>query len=166
MSGASAASIYPIATGYTWTYAVTAIGAGDSCSASNGVTTVLGPVTLGGKAGFEEQNVCTPAGQKVTLAVEGDRVFVWNAGTSAWEVAIDAPVEEGHSWTVTVGTRTWHDAGTVTVPAGTFTDCWRADQVGDVTGSYTYCRGVGLVAETNQDAQGNGSDVKLTKKSF
>jgi hypothetical protein len=73
-------------------------------------------------------------------------------------------------WTLTSSgyTRTWHSAGTVSVPAGSFDDCWRVDQVGtnNDNSTFTYCRGVGLVAEHTDDGSGNGADVVLTSKSF
>jgi PPE-repeat protein len=164
--GSASAPLLPLAVGHTWTYDVTTLGAGDGCSAGGKVTKVLAAVSHAGKDGFTEQNLCYPDGKTIDLVVEGDRISMWNDGAQAWVVAFEEPVEEGHSWAVASGTRTWHDAGTVTVPAGTFDHCWRADQTGTVTGSYTYCRGVGLVAETNDDGQGNGSDVKLAQKSF
>jgi hypothetical protein len=53
----------------------------------------------------------------------------------------------------------------VTVPAGTFARCWRAqDTAGE---SYTtLCRGVGPVKWHVVDGSGNGYDAALTAKSF
>jgi hypothetical protein len=161
--GGSAAPILPLATGNTWVYEVTDVGSGDACGSGDKTTTIVGPVEHAGKQGFSQKNLCNPGGT-VDLAAEGDRLFAWTG--AEWRVALDAPIEEGKSWTMGEFTRTWHDAGQVTVPAGTFDDCWRVDQMGPAPGSFTYCRGVGLVAETTDDGQGNGSDVKLASKSF
>jgi len=54
----------------------------------------------------------------------------------------------------------------VTVPAGTFTDCWTAQQQVSYTAYLTYCRGAGLVRSYSQDLGGNGWDAQLASKSF
>jgi hypothetical protein len=77
---------------------------------------------------------------------------------------VDAPVMAGHSWSNGVATVTWRDAGTVTVPAGTFESCFRAEISAD---SYTtFCRGVGPVRWYVKDTSGNGYDAQLTAKNF
>jgi len=66
-----------------------------------------------------------------------DRMFMY----------LDTPVEEGHRWQDSVGrSLSWHKAGSVTVPAGTYHDCWeRRLASATENGAVTFCRGVGQV---------------------
>jgi hypothetical protein len=89
-----------------------------------------------------------------------------DAGVSGG-VILDAPVEEGHTWTYSFGGAgpqfVWHDAGTVTVPAGTFTNCWARAYVSQSLARFIYCRGVGLIEVDDTDF---GYRAVLTSKNF
>jgi len=61
---------------------------------------------------------------------------------------------------------TWHRETSVTVPAGTFTDCWTANQQVSYAAYLTYCRGAGLVRSYSKDLAGDGWDAQLSSKSF
>src|SRR4029077_714132 len=84
----------------------------------------------------------------------------------SWGTLIDPMLVEGHSWTYFNTSYAWHRETSVTVPAGTFTDCWTARQQVTYTAYLTYCRGAGLVRSYSQDLAGNGWDAQLASKSF
>ena len=75
---------------------------------------------------------------------------------------LDSPVSHGHTWNYVGNTATWLDAGTVTVPAGTFTNCWRWQTNTPESGYGIYCRGVGLVRRFYPGYY----DAVLTSKNF
>ena len=143
-------SLYPLAIGYSWTYAITG-----TCSPSD-QKTIVSATPVDGRPAFQLSacsitvNFSTPG---------GDEVDVYAAGS--WLVLVDPMLVEGHSWIYYTTTFTWHRETSVTVPAGTFTDCWTA--VPDVAGypMNTYCRGVGPVHLTSST-----SDQLLTGKNF
>ncbi len=56
---------------------------------------------------------------------------------------------------------TWESAGSVTMPAGTFNDCWTARQNVSYTAYQTYCPGVGMVESYSEDLAGNGWTAQL-----
>lgn len=125
---------------------------------------------MDGRPAFQLTTLCPPPN---VLSVDGysvptpggDEVDYDNKGT--WVTVIDPMLVDGHSWpSFPDYTFTWQRvAGTVTVPAGTFRDCWtvHSSQTGNVF--TTYCRGVGAVI-THFDLMGNGAEWKLTSKSF
>jgi hypothetical protein len=150
--------IDPIELGRSWTYDVTIIGTYPLCKPGSHVGQVLGQKVVGGKPAFQVQSFCPGAGTS-SYAVTGDKVELYYANT--WILSLDAPVAEGHTWTDGVNTYLWEKVGQVTVPDGTFDDCWKAKpQVGS---SYTtFCRGVGPVRWHFVDGSGNGYDATLT----
>ncbi len=154
--------IDPITTGYAWTYSVTPLDGGASCaSAGTHVVRVTSETTKDGKDAFAVQSLCDDAGTTLH-AVDGDVVQIDEHGT--WTLALGAPVEEGHAWSNARGTYTWHDAGAVSVPAGTFSTCWRA--AGPEGAFSIYCRGIGPVRIVERSADGSGYDARLTRKNF
>lgn len=150
--------IDPIEVGRTWTYDVTILGTYPLCRAGVNTARVLGQKAMAGKQGLQVQSFCPGAGTS-SYAVDGDRVEVYYGG--AWVLSLDAPVADGHTWSDGVVTYVWEKVGKLTVPAGTFDDCWKArPQVGP---SYTtFCRGVGPVRWHYVDGLGNGYDATLT----
>jgi hypothetical protein len=157
-------AIDPIAVGHAWTYAVTELGTYPACPTGTSTATALMAATKDGKAGaIEVQSLCSAAPPS-WYAVDGDVVQVDVAGT--WVLALDAPVQEGHTWSNGVATFTWHDAGTVTVPAGTFDDCWTATQNVAYTAYTVFCRGVGPVHWVSKDGSGDGFEAFLAAKNF
>ncbi len=157
------APIDPFAVGNAWTYDVTQIGVYPLCPSGSHQGKVLGSSQRDGKLAYQTQSLCANAGT-FYYAVDGDVVYWDSAGT--WTLVLDAPVVEGHTWSNGVSTYAWHDVGSVTVPAGTFSKCWKAQDTGGP--SYTiFCRGVGAVHWSYRDATGNnGYDALLTAKSF
>lgn len=147
--------IDPLVVGRSWTYDVTEVATYPLCPSGSHVASVVGQSTKDGKSAFEVTSLCANAGN-FFYAVSGDNVD-WDYG-GLWVIALDSPVQEGHTWTNTVESYAWHDAASVTVPAGTFSQCWKAQ---DVAGeSFTiFCRGVGPVKWHVRDASGNGYDA-------
>lgn len=154
--------IDPIEVGHAWTYDVQIFGVYPLCKAGSHTGQVLGQKEVGGKNAFQVQSLCPAAGVS-SYHVDGDRVEVYVSG--AWVLALDAPVQAGHSWSNGVATFTWEDAGTVTVPAGTFSDCWTAREDLAADSYTTFCRGVGPVI-WHTIVAGNGFDAQLTAKNF
>src|SRR5690606_35538862 len=90
-------------------------------------------------------------GDYSTLAVNGAEI-VQQMGED-WATTLGSPVVDGHSWTIATGlTFSWVQVGQVTVPAGTFEDCWQRPitPASDYTETTTFCRGVGpVIRETS-----------------
>ncbi len=150
--------IDPITVGRTWTYDVTIIGNYPLCKAGSNTGRVLGQKSVGGRNALQVQSFCPGAGT-TSYAVDGDKVEIYYA--SNWVLSLDAPVQEGHTWTDGLYTYGWENVGKVTVPAGTYADCWKAKPT--VGTSYTtFCRGVGPVRWHVVDASGSGYDATLT----
>ncbi len=161
--GPSAEAIDPIAVGNAWTYDVEELGSFPLCPSGSHTAETLAESQLDGKTAFEVSSLCANAASSF-YAVDGDVVQVNYQGT--WVLALDAPVEEGHTWSNGVSTFTWHDEGSVTVGAGTFDDCWRATQNVSYEAYTIFCRGVGPVHWRSVDLNGNGFDALLTAKNF
>ena len=160
-----AQAIDPIAPGYSWTYDVTVAGTYPSCSNGSSTGSVTQESTLGGKDAFLVSSFCAGIGS-IWYSADGDRVYEWDG--SNWLIAIDSPVEDGHTWTTSNVTYVWKKIGSLTVKAGTFADCWEIDAQGAAPYyAATLCRGVGPVKWHVRDTSGNnGYDAELTSKSF
>jgi len=150
--------IDPITVGRTWTYEVTIHGNYPLCKPGSNTGRVLGQKSVGGRNAFQVQSFCPGAGTS-SYAVDGDKVEVYYA--SSWVLSLDAPVQEGHTWTDGLYTYGWENVGPVTVPAGTYADCWKAKPTLG-TSFTTFCRGVGPVRWRFVDGSGNGYDATLT----
>jgi hypothetical protein len=81
--------------------------------------------------------------------------------TQDWRRYIKLPPVDGDIWEVPFATITWEQGDSVTVPAGTFSGCWR--HVAN-SGQFvsTYCEHVGLVREERS----GGIDYVLVNKNF
>lgn len=143
--GAQPASLWPLAFGNSWTYTVTLSTPDTLCEAGTRVVTATGPSAFEGKQAFAVSDVC--GGADGHYAVEGGEVLEWAQGF--WADSLAAPLEEGTSW-VTDGTSTysWKKAPTVTVPAGTFRDCWERTSSDALQFTKVYCPGIGLARAT------------------
>ena len=106
-------------------------------------------VDVDGVDTYTYRNPCARNGSQSTFSLqfEGDEVILVDYDAPYY--MLKSPVEEGCTWQttldVTTYTYTWHEIGTVTVPAGTFDDCWERTTEG-TTQYLTYCRGVGRVS--------------------
>ena len=155
--------IDPIEVGRTWTYDVQELGTYPLCPSGTHSGSALGTSMVGGKEAIEVQSACAKVGSAY-YAVTGDLVQLYAQGT--WVIALDTPVQEGHSWSDGATTFTWHSVGSVTVPAGTFDACWSATQNVAYSAYAIFCRGVGPVRWYTKDASGNGYDAQLTATSL
>lgn len=153
--------IDPIEVGRSWTYDVSQLGFYAACPSGSHVSRVTGARELEGKTALTVESLCEGLGP-YDYAVEGDRVFSYDELASEWIVALDAPVEAGHAWSDGTRDFVWESSGTVTVPAGTFSECWSATEQVDYTSFTIFCRGVGPVHWHYEDGFGNGYDAKLT----
>lgn len=154
--------IDPITVGHSWTYDVVVNGTYPMCSSGSQTGKVKSKHTLAGKDAYTTQSFCAGFGD-IEYAIDGDKVEQYYLG--AWTTLLDTPVQAGHTWKAFGFTWTWVDAGTVTVPAGTFTKCFTRKQS---PGNYnvTFCRGAGPVIWQYDDGFGNGYEAKLTAKNF
>ena len=99
----------------------------------------------------ETESYSTPGGDEVDVDVLG-----------TWLVLVDPLLQNGHSWSYgSYTTFTWQLVPSVTVPAGTYTDCWTAVSSSSTYPTSTYCRGIGPV-----EVQSDSSDQQLTATSF
>ena len=154
--------IDPIEVGRAWTYDVTVLGFYPACATGTFVSTALGSAPRDGKTAITVQSLCKNAGT-FDYAVEGDRVFAYVAG---WRLSLDAPVAEGHTWSDGLRTYKWESKGSVTVPSGTYADCWSATVVASYSSYTVFCRGIGPVKWHYEDGLGNGYEANLKKVNF
>jgi hypothetical protein len=161
-AGPQPPAIDPLVVGHKWTFDVTEVANYPACPTGTNDVTVLDVAPRDGKNAYSVQSFC-PGLPPVYYAQDGDVVLWDDSGT--WVLVLDAPVQEGHTWTNGVITYVWHDLGSFTVPAGTFTQCFKAQ---DTAGpSYSVlCRGIGPVKIVYRDPSNNGYDAVLTAKNF
>lgn len=135
--------LLPMAAGNAWTYDITPI---DACPVYGSPFTqvMTGPVEIDGKSAYEiETDFCSAAQRQVAT---DDGQILENQGT--WIVELATPLQEGTNWDGVVGESfTYTSVPTITVPAGTFTDCWERTvvQALGTRNNNTYCPGVGIV---------------------
>jgi hypothetical protein len=145
-SASSDPRLFPIAVGRSWTFATVAADGGTGSCTGTQTSTVVGPgATYAGQPSLRYRPVCSTT--EVDLVGTGDKLLQYQIGGDGTAYLFhDEPVVDGHSWTYSAGTTfVWRSAPPVTVPAGTFTECW--NRVIEETPEYvvTYCRGVGPV---------------------
>ena len=137
-------SLFPLAVGNTWNYSVSLP---DQCQGqSDAVHEVLALADLKGLPTYTYDNGCQSmdTSQSYLRRENLDRTLAFVSGADMWIVALEEPVEEGMMWSDPVIPNlsfAWTYLGQVTVPAGTFDDCWRRTGTTQVD----YCRGVGPV---------------------
>lgn len=170
-SGASAGGgsgqdmLFPLGLGHGWTYTVQPVGAGSVCAAGQHAADVVGSEMLDGRTAYEVTNWCTGVPDNNLYAYgTGDEVLLYYQGD--WLTVIDPNLVEGHTWSYFNTSFTWHQEPAVTVPAGTYSDCWTAQQNVSYTAFTTYCRGVGPVRSYSEDLSGAGWDAQLTGTNF
>ena len=155
-----AGDLYPLAVGNTWTFDVTAVGAGSVCSPGTYMQSVVSANPVGGRDAFQLTDFCSAISGTYDYSMPGgDEVdFYYN---DSWLVLIDGTLVDGTMWTYANTSYTWKRETSVTVPAGTYDDCWTAQQDVSYTAYLTYCRGVGLVRSYSSDLTGAGWDAQL-----
>lgn len=158
-------ALYPMAIGDSWTYTVAAVGGGSICAPGTHMQAVTSATPAGGRAAFQLTSFCSAVTGTYDYAVSGDNeVDFFYQGS--WLTLVDPNLTEGHSWPYFNTSYHWHRETSVTVPAGTYDDCWTAVQDVSYTASLTYCRGVGLVRSYSSDLNSSGWDAKLASSSL
>jgi hypothetical protein len=152
----SIASLFPAVVGHTWTFAISSDF--PECNGERSGS-VLSAQKVGGRDAVWISSYCD--GQSpAAVAVGTSSADVYVNGTYISQLA--EPVADGKTFQGLSGATTWHKEPLVTVPAGTFQNCWRA-----VSGStyVIYCPGAGTV-HIHED-YGNGViDAQLKTKNF
>jgi hypothetical protein len=164
--GASSDVLYPLTPGATWTYDVTPVGIGEKCDPGTHVTSIVSTSMLAGRTAFEVDSFCTGIPQSYFLSAQGEQVDIYDSG--GWALYLPEPQKDGQTWMTPSASYTWYFEGGVTVPAGSFSDCWKAQENFIEGDSYTiYCPGVGPVrAYLAGGFAGSGFDAKLTSTSL
>jgi hypothetical protein len=159
--GGGSNKLYPLAMGNSWTYNVAAVGAGSICAAGMHEQHVVSANMAGGRAAFQMTNFCSGVSATYDYAPGSDDEVDFYYQTS-WLTLVDPTLTEGHMWPYFNTSYHWHRETSITVPAGTYTDCWTAVQDVSYSASLTYCRGVGLVRSYSSDLNNSGWDAKLS----
>ena len=157
--GGGGGALFPIAAGAAWTFQVTAVGNGAVCAPGSHEQRVVSADPVGGRDAFQMTSFCPAAGTGDYSLPGGDEVDDYYAGT--WGVVVDPMLVEGHAWSYFNTSYHWHREGTVTVPLGSYDDCWTAVQDVSYTAYQTYCRGVGLVRSYSADLNRAAWDAPL-----
>jgi hypothetical protein len=165
--------LFPVEVGRSWTYELTyPTGMLGVCppGATELVQTITEAIEFAGRMAFKLQSACggTPIGEPAIISVEGDQIETFAA--EQWLTTLDEPIEDGHTWSSQfMGEAVLSDAGTVTVPAGTFDRCWTvtADIGMGIGSTGTFCRGVGLVRSASPLGPGGAQlEQALTSRNF
>ena len=167
---------FPCTVGRTWSYAGSQTYQGQVTDTSY-TTSITGQATYDGRSAFVSTSTFSTTTSTMYLDPEGtdDTWGEYSTDTGQWLPLTKGPVQDGASWTYSYsGTRveTWHQAGRITVAAGSFQDCWRIDytvaetsQPGDVNYSIL-CRGVGSVLSEMSLSTGFSDHYELMAKNF
>lgn len=160
--------LYPLAVGHKWTYLVESTY--PHCPSGPMEFEVIGTKNVGGRKAFEmASSTCSVAMAPHSIDDDGV-VESYGSSTSTWMRLLDAPVADGHTWTTTNGAATfkmtYQKIGALETDAGSFDDCWQVKQMVQYTQTWTYCRGVGMVASTMIDLAGGKLIWSLTSKNF
>jgi hypothetical protein len=118
---------------------------------------------VNGRDAFMLTSWCSASGNSsfpYAWDTNGDLLYHFN---NTWELTMANNVVDGATFMALGLPYMWRDVGSVTVPAGSFDDCWNVEQVGSVFYS-TYCKDVGPVQHHYDDGGGNGWDAQLTMK--
>ena len=147
MTGLQPAELLPLQPGNTWTYTVTAKVDVPACIEGVRVVTATGgPTEFEGRQAYTLTSLCQD--QDTRMALDDGEVLEWIP--NFWARALPAPVEAGFTWSSGAGRYTWTDVGSITVPAGTFSDCWERTSADPLVQTNTYCAGVGMVRADEQ----------------
>jgi hypothetical protein len=143
-----AADLLPLADGNNWTYSAEEDIEG--CTMANHLQ-VTGPESYEGRMAYRLVDSCSPDSPSFVSVIEG-RIEQFS---KQWDVTLGMPLAEGTTWQYSVSTTfTWQAVGTVTVPAGTFENCWKRVAMSQANATHrTYCPGVGRVLDERGEAK-------------
>jgi hypothetical protein len=113
-----------------------------------------------GRHTYQISSYCT-GGPTANVSVSTTSADV-DEGGGKFVPQLAEPVTEGAQFQSIAGPTTWHFEGTVSVPAGTFQQCWRTTSGATFV---VYCPGAGTVHI--HDVQGSAQiDAVLSAKNF
>jgi hypothetical protein len=143
-----AADLLPLADGNNWTYS--AAEEIEGCTMANRLQ-VSGPESYEGRMAYRLVDSCSPDSPSLVSVNEG-RIEQFS---KQWDVTLGMPLAEGTTWQYSLGTTfKWQAVGTVTVPAGTFENCWKRVAMSQANATHrTYCPGVGRVLDERGEAK-------------
>jgi len=151
-AGVVPSDLFPLALGNSWTWVVINEATADTCDENYLVEELYEADTVGGRDALIISSACAPPDleQDARMAVVDQEVTQWI--DEQWQVTLSAPVGGDHTWTIVSsgapGDYRWVATGEVTVPAGTFQNCWTRQLLPEEpTSIRTYCPGVGPVRE-------------------
>jgi hypothetical protein len=168
--------LFPLAVGNRWTYRVTAgVPSSSPCPEGDHSTEILAASTVDGRAAFEANHVCdvgTPDAVRfyahTDLGMQSQRCLGGATSCSGgWALGLPRPIVDGATFETRAGETRLRRVGSVTVAAGTFSECWetRAEPPSPLVS--VYCTGVGPVAFSQKDEASPPSvDYALELTSF
>jgi hypothetical protein len=167
-AGKPDARLFPLAVGYSWTFDVQSTGTEPNpCGSGMHDQKVQAEQTMGGRDAFAVTSYCaaTTGAQYYSLLTSQLDLY-WDSDSS-WHLDLDLTLQDGRSWSDGSGTNVWSSEGTIVVPAGTFTGCWRATKQVAYDAYTIYCPGAGVVQTHLKDtSNGAGWDDVLVAKTF
>ena len=162
----SVEQLFPLAVGNVWNYTTSLIPGGSNtspCPLGMHSTTITGKTTFQGESAFTATHVCAPmATRYYTENAQGLEV---NLGT-AWSRLLPRPISDGATFMGISSTQIIAHVADVTVPAGTFSNCWATEYVTATGPIATYCAKVGLVSLEYDAPNGGGYKIELDSYSL
>jgi hypothetical protein len=157
----SVEQLFPLAVGNVWNYRVTILpgSTGTSpCPAGMHATTITGQAMFMGQNAFTATHACAPSATR--YYVENAMGLEVSLGT-AWSVVLPRPISDGAVFMSASSSEVIAHVADVTVPAGTFSNCWATEYVSATGPITTYCAGVGLVSLEYDAPNGGGYALEL-----
>lgn len=152
--------LYPLDVGRRWTWNIASVGAGYAiCPPGTRDAEVLEKTTTAGKNAYLIRGYCTGVPASYVAEESAGIVGLYQG---AWATFLKLPPAEGEAWSYFNASYHWEKAGTVTVAAGTFDDCWTTVQNVTYLNETTYCPGIGAVRVRFADLAGNGWNGEVT----
>jgi hypothetical protein len=132
--------LMPLAAGRVWTFEVQAIDAASPMEAcEDAESVVIGTAQSPAGLGWLYDPSCEA--RRFIMVQDGDDITAYSEDLTREIHYMRTPVLDGAAW----DEFRWESSGSVTVPAGTFEDCWRRTRTVSEADYVEFCRGVGLV---------------------
>jgi hypothetical protein len=153
--------LFPLAVGNVWNYNVTVLPGTvgtPPCAAGMRATTITGRTTFANQDAFTATHVCAPTATRYYS--ENAQGLQVNLGTT-WSLVLPRPISDGGMFQAASSQQVIARVAAITVPAGTFSNCWQTAYVSATGAVTTYCAGVGLVSLEYQAPSGGGYKLEL-----
>lgn len=154
--------LMPLAVGDVWNYRTTILPGTTStmpCPAGMHATTITGTAMFMGESAFTATHFCAPTVTR--YYVESAKGLEVDVGTG-WSLVLPRPITDDETFMAASSTEVIAHVADVTVPAGTFSNCWATQYLTATGPMATYCAGVGLVSLEYDAPSGGGYLVELT----